>query len=710
MSDGTPFLSASGFRQLPVIEQASTAECGLACVAMIASYLGRSADLVQLRRRFTTSLRGATLQQVAAACHSLRLSSRAVRCSVDELRRLRKPCVLHWRFNHFVVLKAVRRRHIIIHDPARGCVREPITIAGDAFTGVALEISRGRRFKRSPEPLRLRLGGLVSLRASDHKIFVAGLLLALVCEALLLASPFYLQTIIDQVLGQGDYALLNTLALGFGALLLFQVAANVMRQLTFQFLSQVIVFDISARVLHQLLQRSLNWFRSRDLGDVQHRVQSLRRVQEFIVNSAPFLLIDLLFAVLITALMSIYDVVLTALALVIAAIWGLWRTLTFPLSLRLSNDIAVTDANVQTHFLETLRAAQTVKMLGGEAARESEWRNLFAGSINARFRAGNLSIVDNALRQALFQGLRVAAIYLLAKRGLDGRMSIGMVTAYVAYLGMFMARSAAIVDRLFEYRLLQVPLNRLADIVFGGEDNAPQVEGAAPPIASSGPPALQLEDVTCRYAPDDPAVLQDCSCHIEAGSLTAITGVSGSGKSTLLRLMTGIEPVTSGMLAVDGVGLNDPGFAALRQRTATVFENDCLVRGSIIDNIALFDMHPDRAKVEQAARAACIAADIEVLPMAYETRIGDLGSALSKGQAQRLLLARALYRQPHLLLLDEATSGLDRELEKRVIRSLVDIDATRIVVTHSDQMLQAAHRVLWLHNGRLLLSRPELNP
>ena len=491
----------------------------------------------------------------------------------------------------------------------------------------ALEISRGRRFKSLHEPLRLRLGGLVSLRASDQKIFAAGLLLALVCEALLLASPFYLQTTIDQVLGQGDHSLLNTLAFGFGALLLFQVAANVMRQLTFQFLSQVIVFDISARVLHQLLQRSLSWFRSRDLGDVQHRVQSLRRVQEFIVNSAPFLLIDLLFAVLITALMSIYDVALTALALVIAAIWGLWRTLTFPLSLRLSNDIAVTDATVQTHFLETLRAAQTVKMLGGEAMRESEWRNLFAGSINARFRAGNLSIVDSALRQTLFQGLRIAVIYLLAMRGLEGRMSIGMVSAYVAYLGMFMARSAAIVDRLFEYRLLQVPLNRLADIVFGGEVNPRQGKASALPISSPEPPALQLENVTCRYAPDDTAVLQDCSCQIEAGSLTAITGVSGSGKSTLLRLMTGTERVTSGVLVVDGVGMNDAGFAALRQRTATEFENDCLIRASIVDNIAHFDIHPDRAMVEQAARAASIAADIETLPMPNETRIGDLGSA-----------------------------------------------------------------------------------
>ncbi|MBT8092340.1 MAG: peptidase domain-containing ABC transporter [Gammaproteobacteria bacterium] len=705
MTAGTAFLRASGLRHLPVIGQATATECGLACVAMIANYLGSPTDLVQLRRRFSASLRGATLQQVAAACHSLQLSTRAVRCGVDELRRLRKPCVLHWRFNHFVVLKAVRRGYVVLHDPARGCVKEPLAMAGDAFTGVALEVSRSRRFKRCAKPLRLRLSGLVSLRASDHAIFAAGLLLALVCEALLLASPFYLQVVIDQVLGRGDQSLLDTLAIGFGALLLFQVAANVMRQLTFQFLSQVTVFDISARVLHQLLQRSLNWFRSRDLGDVQHRVQSLRRVQEFIVHSAPVLIIDLLFSLLITGLMSIYDAALTALALIIAAAWGLWRAATFPLGRRLSNDIAVTDACVQTHFLETLRAVQSVKLLGGETSRESEWCNLFAGSINARFRAGNLGIVDIAVRQTLFQGLRITAIYLLAKRGLEGQMSIGMVSAYVAYLGMFMARSAAIVDRLFEYRLLEVPLNRLADIVFGGKAHH-QLGGDVLP---AGPPALQLESVHFRYAPDDPAVLCDCSCRIEKGSFTAITGASGCGKSTLLRLMAGVEPVSSGELRVGGVRLADLDIAALRQGTSTVFENDCLVRGSVADNIALFDLEPDRMRIRNAARAACIAADIEALPMAYETRIGDLGSSLSKGQMRRLLLARALYRRPQLLLLDEATSGLDSQSEKRVIRSLLKLDATRIAVTHSDQLLQAAHQVLWLHNGRLLTSRPELN-
>lgn len=284
-------------------------------------------------------------------------------------------------------------------------------------------------------------------------------------------------------------------------------------------------------------------------------------------------------------------------------------------------------------------------------------------------------------------------------------MSIGMVSAYVAYLGMFMARSAAIVDRLFEYRLLEVPLNRLADIVFGGQHRHQHGDGNLP----TGPPALQLEEIHFRYAPDDPAVLRECSCRIAEGSFTAITGVSGCGKSTLLRLIAGIEPASSGELRVGGARLTDLDFAAFRQRTATVFENDCLVRGSIADNIALFDDEPDRAAIREAARAACIAADIEALPMAYETRIGDLGSSLSKGQVQRLLFARALYRQPYLLLLDEATSGLDCASEKRVIHSLLQLDATRVAITHSDQMLQAAHQVLWLHNGRLLTSRPELN-
>lgn len=700
-----PYLSMRGLRRLPVIRQTTATECGLTCIAMIANYLGLGVDLIALRRRHPTSLKGATLKGLAAICESLRLSTRAVTCRASELRRLRTPCVLHWGFNHFVVLKSAARDHLVIHDPARGIVKNSYRDVEDTFTGVALEISRGDGFARVRKPSPLKLGGLLPLDRAFAGKLSAGLVLALICEMLVLASPFYLQVVIDQVLGKGDALLLNTIAVGFGALLLFQVFANTMRQLTFQYLSQVSVFDMTARILNRLLRLPLSYFRVRDLGDVQHRVQSLRRVQNFIVHSAPALLLDLLFTVLIVGLMTLYERRLTMLAVVTAAAWWVWRAMLFPLGRQLSNDIALAESAVETHFLETLRAVQTVKLANGEAARLSEWRNLFADGINKKIRAGHLAVLDSVIRQLLFQGLRVACVYLLARNALAGQMSIGMVSAFVAYLGMFITRAGAIVDRSIEYRLLDVPLGRLADIVFSAEES-PDPGGTQ---GRRSPGGIQLRQVAFSYAPNEPRVLENCTCRLRSKGFTAITGRSGTGKSTLLKLVAGVESLSGGEIVIGGVSIKDWDARQLRKCMATVFQEDCLVKGTIAENIALFDAGFDFERVKQAARMACIASEVEAMPMGYESRIGDLGSSLSKGQTQRVLLARAFYRRPKLLLLDEATSGLDSDLERRVIKSIRDLDITRFVITHSDRMLEAADEVLWLHGGTLLSSRPELN-
>ncbi len=700
-----PYLRMSGASRLPIIRQTTATECGLTCIAMVANYFGIGTDLVELRRRHPPSLKGATIKNITAICDALRLSTRAVSCRVSELRKLRTPCLLHWRFNHFVVLKSAARDHLIIHDPARGIVKDSYDYAADAFTGVALEISPGSGFRKSRKPPKLGLSGLVPVDTTIGRKLLAGLVLALICETLALTSPFYLQVVIDQVLGKGDALLLNTLAVGFGLLLLFQVVANTMRQLTFQFLGQVSVFDLTARVLHKLLRLPLNYFRSRDLGDVQHRVQSLRRVQNFIVYSAPALVLDVVFIVLIIGLMAMYEPRLTVLAMGTALAWCLWRAMMFPFSLRLSNDIALSESSVETHFLETLRAVQTIKMVNGEATRQSEWQNLFANGINERIRAGNLAVLDSALRQVLFQGLRVLCVYLLARKALNGQMSIGMVSAFVAYLGMFMTRASGIVDRVIEYKLLDVPLNRLADIVFNDEEPV----GRKGPAHGDSAPTIELRNVSFNYARGEPLILRDCSCLIPENGFTAIAGCSGIGKSTLLRLVAGLEHVSDGEILVGGTAINDLRLRSLREMMATVFQDDGLLKGSLAENIAVFEKSIDLGRVRRAAELACIDEEIESLPMGYETRICDLGSSLSKGQVQRVLLARAFYRQPRLLLLDEATGGLDIKTEKRVIDSISQLDATRVVITHSDRMLEAAHEVLWLHRGKLLSSRPELN-
>jgi len=672
---------------------------------MVAGFLGVGTDLIELRRQNGANINGATLADLTNICESLGLSTRPVRCRVSELRKLQTPCLLHWQFNHFVVLKSAARGRVVIHDPARGIVRDTYENVRRAFTGIALEISRGPGFQKAKSPPGLKLSGLAVIDAEFIRKLSAGLVLSLVCELLVLASPFYLQAVIDQVLGDGDASLLSVLVLGFSALLVFQVVASTMRQLTFQYLSQVSVFDISARLLHKLLRLPLSYFRSRDLGDIQHRVRSLARVQAFIVHSAPALLLDAIFITLITGLLTVYDPGLTVLIFAVTALWCLWRTMIFPLNLRLSGDIATAEASVDTHFLETLRAVQTIKMANGEAARQSEWRNLFADGINTKIRVGNLAVVDSAVRQVLFQGLRILCIYLLAKDVLAGQMSIGMVSAFVAYLGMFMTRAGGIVDRLIEYRLLDVPLNRLADIVYGEEEKVRR-DGRAPNTAEF---SMEMKHAWFRFDTSGRWILKNCSCRIPENGFVAIAGCSGEGKSTLLRMMAGLERPSEGELSIARLALEDWRIQDLRAVTATVFEDDSLLKGTVAENIALFGASLDLARVQSAARRACIDREIRQFPMGYQTRIGDLGSSLSKGQVQRILLARALYREPRLLLIDEATSGLDHRLEKRVIQTLSALKATRIAITHSDQMLQAADEVLWLHDGALLRSRPALN-
>jgi ATP-binding cassette subfamily B protein RaxB len=389
--------------------------------------------------------------------------------------------------------------------------------------------------------------------------------------------------------------------------------------------------------------------------------------------------------------------------LVALGLWCCWRILIFSLSLRLSSDIAQAESSVQTHFLETLRAVQSIKVTNGESQRESEWRNLFVNATNTRIRAGNLHVVDNAVRQVLFQGARIVTVYLLALRGLDGQISIGMISAYVAYVGMFTTRGCGIVNRVLEYKLLEVPLERLADIVFSEEESCDKV-GSDRPLGD-----IELRQVSFSYSPDEPDILRNCSVRIRESGMTAIAGPSGVGKSTLLQIIAGHERISGGELLIGGRPAHHWHPHNLRSQLAVVFQDDRLLKGSVAENIALFDSCLDTARIRSAAVAACIAGDIEALPMAYETRIGDLGSSLSRGQVQRILLARAYYRRPALLLLDEATSGLDYKLEREVISGLCELPATKLVVTHSDLMLQAADKVLWLHEGRLLLSRPDLN-
>ncbi len=693
-----PWLNSAGTRRLPIIRQSTIAECGLACVAMIASYFGSEQDLASLRRQFGVSLHGASLASLLRISGSLRLSGRAVRCRLSELKRLKAPCILHWNFDHFVVLRKATRRHLIVHDPAQGVLRLSLDEADALFTGVALELVPANNFERNKAPRRLRLADIVTLDSGFTMGLAAALLLAILSELLLLAMPFYLQTVIDQVLMRGDHLLLNTLVVGFVALAVFQLLASGTRQLTFQFLSQATVFSLSSRVLRHLMCLPVAWFRARRLGDIQQRLASLARIQSFVTEAVPALILDGIFLAIVTILMVAYAPMLTALVAVVGASYWLWRVVIFPVMLEQANKLVRAEAAAQTHLLESLRSMLSIKMCAGEQCRTTEWQNLLVRRINTQIRAGNTGVIDRSIFQALQQGMHIGVVYLLAQQVLSGAMTIGAVSAFVAYTGMFMTRAVGIINRVSEYRLLQVPLDRLADIVFSRTGSHEPEPGSRSRLAGS----VALRDVNFRYDDAGGPVLAGVSAEIAQGEFVAIRGSSGSGKSTLLRIISAVEEPTEGALYYDGQPAAHWPSSTVRGSIATVFHDDVLISGSIAENIALFDVDPNDERIRKAAELAAISGMVEALPMSYDTPIGDLGSALSAGQIQRVLLARALYRCPAVLLLDEFTSGLDQDTERCVVKSIARLPITRIVVTHSATVLRAADRVLDLSNGRLL--------
>ncbi|KKM71071.1 hypothetical protein LCGC14_1434350 [marine sediment metagenome] len=281
-----PYLNLSGMNRLPLIHQSTSAECGLACLAMISNYFGNRIDLIELRRKHSLSIRGMKLKTLVDLAIELELGSRVLRCGLEELAALRTPCILHWGFNHFVVLKKVTSKWIEIHDPSVGFRRVLLEEVSREFTGIAIELTPTENFKKKSAPSELKLFDLVKFDRQLFGSFSLGLLLCLIVEILLLASPFYMQVVIDEVLMKGDKLLLDAIAIGFGFVVLFSVVSNILRKLTFQFIGQVLSFDMSSRVFQKLLSLPVNYFSNRQTGDVQHRVSSLNQVQYFLTTGA----------------------------------------------------------------------------------------------------------------------------------------------------------------------------------------------------------------------------------------------------------------------------------------------------------------------------------------------------------------------------------------------------------------------------------------
>jgi ATP-binding cassette subfamily B protein RaxB len=512
-----------------------------------------------------------------------------------------------------------------------------------------------------------------------------------VLEAFVIASPFYLQLTVDEVIARGDADLLVVLALGFGLLAAIKIGSNVIRSLIILIVQNVLHFQIGSRLFHHLIRLPLSYFEKRHIGDILSRCTSIEPIRNALAEGMIAALIDGLMALATLAMIFVYStqlalVVLTAFVLYAIVRLGLYRVFR-----ERSQAVIQAKALENSALIETVRAIQTLKLFNRETEREGQWLNRYADVVSTNVRLGRARIAFTTINDVIFGLENIITIYLAARLVLSNNLTIGMIFAFVSYKQHFTEKAVLLVEKALDLRILELHLERLADIALSelerGHDQllayTRQIHGQ-----------IELRNVFFRYAETEPFVLEDVSFIVEPGEFVTIMGPSGGGKTTLVKIMLGLLEPTSGEVLIDGIPLPTIGYRSYREQVGAVMQEDHLLSGSIADNICFFDSSFDQERMIECAQLAGVDEEIMAMPMTYNSLIGDMGSSLSGGQKQRVLLARALYRQPRVLFLDEGTAHLDVDNEKYINENLKRLHMTRISVAHRPEMSSGTDRIL----------------
>ena len=685
--------------KMPVILQTEAAECGLVCLAMVAGFHGLLTDLSTLRRRFSVSLKGITMKGLIDVAKAMKFNSRPLKLDMEHVPQLKTPCVLHWDMNHFVVLKELSGKKVTIHDPAVGVRTLSLDEFAKHFTGVALELNPAANFVKAKEQQRFSLVGLMGSVTGLKRGLFQVFLMAIALEITSVVAPFYMQWVVDHALLSADRDLLTVLGLGFIMLVLIKAAGSALRTWILVVLGTNLNFQWLGNVFSHLLKLPQEYFEKRHLGDIVSRFGSISTIQKTLTSGFVQSVVDGILVLGTFSMMFVYSGLLAGIAVTAVLIYTLFRWMMYRPLRSATTEQIIHAAKQETHFLETTRGVQSVRLFGRSEERRMGWMNMLIEQFNADLRVQKISNAYQSANSALFGVERIVIIWLGALAVLNREFSVGMLFAFIAYKEQFSVRVVGLIDKLFELHMLRLHGERVADIVLTEAENDYTAEEID---VERIDPVVDIKGVSFQYSLTDPMVLHDVNLKIEAGECIAIAGTSGCGKTTLVKVLLGLLQPSEGEICVGGSAMKHLGLANYRKMVATVMQDDTLFTGSIADNICFFDPAPVQDQIEACAKLASIHNEIMSMPMGYNSLVGDIGSGISGGQKQRILLARALYKKPKILILDEATSHLDITNEKLVNEAIKSMNLTRIIVAHRPETIAMASRVVVMEKGRIV--------
>ncbi|WP_159281989.1 peptidase domain-containing ABC transporter [Rahnella variigena] len=679
-------------QRLSVVLQTENAECGLACIAMVAGWHGHHTDLFSLRSLGGLSSRGATLGTLYEIASDIGLSGRALSLEASELSQLQMPCILHWDFNHFVVLDRLSTNSAVIHDPATGRREISLTMLMQHFTGAALELWPNRTFTfrkkiRRVKPLEL-MRGISGFIPALAKVF----LLSLMIESVSLLLPVGTQIALDHVIPSSDKSLLELVILSLLVMVLLQTGLNLIRSWTVMVTDALTDVQWKDGLLKNLLNLPLVWFEKRKVGDVQSRFSSLDVIRDSFINDITGSIIDGIMLVgALLLLMAYGGVLLSSIVLGFVLLSLAMRIVTFPRYRQLAEEQIIKNAAVSSHFTESLYAIATIRAQGLQEKRRRNWLTLEVNATNAGINRRRFNVFYDAVSSLLGAVDNIVILWLGVMAVLTHQLSVGAFVAFGTYREIFTNRAMSLTDMSLRLRMLRLHCERIADITH----SETEIKGTLSNLYQSGK-AIKLEasGLSFRHDPRSPHVFFNINLTIEAGESVAITGQSGCGKTTLMKVLSGLITPSEGRVFADGKDINISGIDNYRRAVSCILQEDRLLAGSLRENIAGFSESVDESWLHQCSRMSNIHDDIISLPMGYDTLVGELGEGLSGGQRQRLFIARALYRRPSIIFMDEATSHLDEKNEREINHTISNLDITRIIIAHRQSTIASADRII----------------
>lgn len=693
-------------RKFPWMHQHEENDCGAACLTMISKYYGLKLSMGQVREMANVQVAGATMGAVCRAAENLGYRARPYKLNYEGLKNFKNPGIIHWQGYHWCVLFRVDPKHVWLADPAIGIRKLTHAEFKKSWTRYAIELEptdKLHEIKPAKNSLFRFVRYLIPYKFFFFEIFIGSLVLNL----LGLASPLFIQSIIDNVVVYKNVSLLNMMLLGMVTVTFFSTLTGSIQNLIMIWVTTRLDLKMLADFYKHVLSLPMSFFYSRKTGDIITRFGENSKVRALLSGSAISTLLNVIMVVVYLAMMFAYSIPLTVVVLAFIPFF-IGLTLVFtPIVKRISNDIFMASSEQSSKMIESIQGIETIKANSIEWNIRTKWEDTYVKNVNLSAKMQRTQMVSGIISQTVNTASSITLLWFGAHLVINGSISLGEFMGFNAIVGSVMGPIMGLVSLYDQFQTVTTSMDRLNDVLeLKPEEQTPSEESGKPKVyIQIAKGHIKFENISFRYGSEDsPLIFNNLNLEIKPGKTVAFVGKSGCGKSTLMKMVAGFNIPTSGNLLIDGTDIRNVDIYSLRRNIGWVLQDSFLFSGSVIENIALGDTNPDMDAVIKAAKLAAADEFIVDFPMGYKTIIGEKGMAVSGGQRQRICIARALYRDPQIILMDEATSALDAESERKIKENMdkIFIGRTAIVIAHRLSTVRSADMICYLGNGGVL--------